>query len=63
MRQLEYTVTELKALGRAKALELKDQLEDQNCNLDHGIAEEELLMELNNRVINLIEQIYIFKEI
>jgi len=63
MRQLEYTVTELKALGRAKALELKDQLEDQNCNLDYGVAEEELLMELNNRVINLIEQIYIFKEI
>lgn len=56
-------IQEIKNLGRSEAMNLKDQLEDQNCNLDYTVAEEEILIDRNNKTINLIEQVFDFKEI
>lgn len=58
---MHYTVKELKALGREKALILKDKLEDINCNIDY--SKDFILYGENCNIINLIEQIYIFQEI
>lgn len=57
------TAQDIKNLGREKAIELKDSLEDQNCNLDYNIAEEEILIDRNNKLINLIDRIFTFNEV
>lgn len=63
MRRSQYTVQELKEMGREKALQLKDKLEDENCNLDYTVKKDHWMMMNNNDTIHLINQIYVFKEL
>ena len=58
-----YTVPKLKEMGKLEAMKLLDKLESINGNLDWRDDSEGIIYSKNCDIINLIEQIYIYKEI